>query len=266
MGNSNTYKIRAGAIFKRPRKKNKKKKLKVREKSDNFTFRQVEIREALNWEGEAMQTDYFRWGVWFDFVDIKFKIVVSIVGSKGINKEIKDLVLSHGWHILYIKFNDGDKRSFETLLKDLKFIRNKPRYLNKRSGQLNDNLCKSEKWYKAKIEKEPFFPEAEFIFNKPIFGHFIIDLCSEKYRLCVEVDGSIHEEENQIAKDKNKNKHIKGQGFRIIRVKAFDESSYLTSVKLIAQHIEKFEHLGFNPAEDFKDKVAAIDFKKKMPF
>ena len=48
-------------------------------------------------------------------------------------------------------------------------------------------------------------------------GPYVVDFCSLKRKLVIEVDGGHHAEEINIIKDKIKEDYIKGQGYKVLR-------------------------------------------------
>jgi uroporphyrinogen-III synthase len=46
---------------------------------------------------------------------------------------------------------------------------------------------------------------------------YIVDFCCYERRLVVELDGEVHTEPAQIAHDQNRDKHLRIQGFKILR-------------------------------------------------
>lgn len=261
---SKLYKYNDSFNIKKP-KKNKRPKKRVRNKSDFFVVRQIEVQNYLKYKITGLKRDYFKARTWFDFADVKHKVVVSIVGRKGPNQEIKKKMEILGWKILYIKFTDPNNESIKKFIVDLNFIRGKEKFIEKRADELNSNLNKSEQWFIDKISMEWFYKRMGFRFNVPMFGSFIYDLYSAKYRLCIEVDGSIHDLERIKIKDELKNKATRNKGFNIIRVKAYDEESYKESIELINMLL-KNRKLKLEKQQVFREEIAKIDFKKKMPF
>lgn len=103
-------------------------------------------------------------------------------------------------------------------------------FLKKCRDELNKNPPKSEIWFQEKIEKEPFFKKFKFTNNEILFG-FIYDLFSSEYRVVIEVDGTWHDRMDQKSRDIEKEQLIVQKCWTIIRVKAYDESSYGLCIK-----------------------------------
>jgi len=89
--------------------------------------------------------------------------------------------------------------------------------------KLNTNLPKSEIWFDELFKTHPAY--SLFLKNQ-IIGKYIVDvLCTEK-KIVIEIDGSYHDREDQIAKDFIKDLKLKKKGYTVIRVKAYDLDSF----------------------------------------
>lgn len=147
-------------------------------------------------------------------------------------------------------------------------------FIDQKAEELNIKLPRSELWFQNKLKDEEIFRYFDFEYNKP-FKKFIYDVFSRKFNVVIEVDGSIHEEESQIVRDRHKDKLTGRYGYKMIRVKAFDENSYKNCLKELTKILntpkEKSMELPKTirrreKKEEFSEKVNSIDFKKKMPF
>lgn len=97
------------------------------------------------------------------------------------------------------------------------------RFLKKVSKGLNENLPKSEVWFNSKYKNSGI--NIKFEANKP-FGGYIPDLINKDLKLIIEIDGSIHQNEDVKKKDDKKDLKYKQLGFRVIRLIAYNEESY----------------------------------------
>lgn len=108
------------------------------------------------------------------------------------------------------------------------------KYINieKYSEKLNNNVPKSEVWFRERIEKEWFFNLLGLKYNYP-FKRFIYDAYSSRYQIAIEIDGSIHDTFKQKKKDNIKNRFTAVYGLKMIRIVAYNNTSYLSSIKKI---------------------------------
>jgi very-short-patch-repair endonuclease len=53
-------------------------------------------------------------------------------------------------------------------------------------------------------------------------GPFIADFCCSAAKLVIEVDGSHHSEDDQIAKDETRSIYLQERGYRVVRIPAGD--------------------------------------------
>lgn len=255
-------------------KKRRKKKLKNpdyvfrRFKSDNFTLRQHEIYKELQKHFKGFELDFYKNGRWLDFVDQKHGIIINIVGNKGIQFNNDRKLRNLGWSIFYIGFNDISTEAMTKLIGDIEFHISKWEFIKKRSSELNNETPKSERWFREKFQKEPFFKKLHIKYNHPMFGRFIFDLYIPYYRLCIEIDGSIHELPEVQKKDKFKTEMTRRHGFNIIRVKAYDDESYDECIKLINMLIEhpRGKKNKLEKQQDFNEQLKKVDLTKKLPF
>jgi very-short-patch-repair endonuclease len=101
---------------------------------------------------------------------------------------------------------------------------------------LNNDLPKSEVWFKNKFKKELIYNSLVIHYNKPI-GKYIFDLYIPKYQVVIEVDGSYHDRNDQKERDAIKDELAKKSGLTCIRVKAYDDSSYDNFINQLTQRI-----------------------------
>jgi len=96
--------------------------------------------------------------------------------------------------------------------------------------RLNDNLPKSELWFDDLFKSHPLY----FLFLKnQIVNKYIVDLLCIEKKIVIEIDGSYHNREDQVARDFLKDMKLKNKGYEIIRVKAYDLDSYYTCIKTL---------------------------------
>ncbi len=122
----------------------------------------------------------------------------------------------------------------------------KKSFLKKVAKRLNDDLPKSEKWFLNKYKKSGI--NIRFISNSPFLG-YIPDLINKEFKIIIEVDGSIHENDDVKKKDIEKDIKYKKHGFTVIRVIAYNEESYLDALKTLKQFEpkKKIIKIGYNP-------------------
>ena len=278
MGDSNTFKVLSRAITyatpklsKRQKNNNRKKKTikyNTRTKANAYTYKQhgifLELQKELPmvhiWE------DFKKAKQWWDFAFPAIKVAVKIVGPN--TKYNSEYLERLGWRIFTLNYTDNDKKSFNALVKDIKFVLSKSDWLKDRAKDLNDHLPKSEEWLMSKIQKEFFYRKCNFRQNVPMFGRYIYDLFSEKYRICIEVDGSVHNTEEQQTKDYRKNQETITKGFHIIRIKAFDDASYDSAILLIKQVIANYKSKTFRSEKqkEINDTIIRLEQTGKLPF
>ena len=59
--------------------------------------------------------------------------------------------------------------------------------------------------------------DLKFLRQHPV-GPFIVDFCCRDRRLIVELDGEVHEREQQRAYDENRDAYLKGQDYVVLRL------------------------------------------------
>ena len=87
---------------------------------------------------------------------------------------------------------------------------------NERARELGNNRTAAERrlWWKLRRLKEAGI---KFRQHAPI-DRFIVDFVCLSKRLVVEVDGGTHSTDEGIARDRRREQHLRGKGFRILRV------------------------------------------------
>ncbi len=87
---------------------------------------------------------------------------------------------------------------------------------NETARQLRRNRTTAERrlWWQLRELKRSGF---KFQQQVPI-DHFVVDFACLSERLVVEVDGGTHSTEREVAKDIRRERYLKDQGFRVLRV------------------------------------------------
>ena len=75
------------------------------------------------------------------------------------------------------------------------------------------------------------------------FGPYILDFCCMNPRLAIEVDGSQHADDPQMARDRTRTKYFEAHGFSVLR---FDDRQVLVETEAVVQRI--WEELGATPS------------------
>lgn len=187
----------------------------------------------------------------------------------------------------FIKYKNPNQLTDKNFIEKVNKIIDRNTWIFNRSKELNENLPKSEVWFNEKFKDTKQSKEMNFKRNQLFRSLYICDLFSLKYRTVIEVDGSYHEREDQIQKDIEKDNNIERYHFKVIRVKAFDEESFLnclneldniisegSKIKIkssIIKHYPKEDKVYIRnkikvDTKDFKKQIAKIDLNKKLPF
>lgn len=105
----------------------------------------------------------------------------------------------------------------------------------KYAKRLNDNLPKSELWFDDLFKSHPSY--SLFLKNQ-IVNKYIVDLlCTEK-KIVIEIDGSYHDREDQIVRDFLKDMKLRSKGYTIIRVKAYDMTSFTSAIAALEEALK----------------------------
>lgn len=103
--------------------------------------------------------------------------------------------------------------------------------------KLEKNLCASEKWFRAKWVG--LFEQDELnIFNDSynrVLGNRIPDLINHGYKYIIEIDGSIHDLPSVKYKDALKDFYYRQRGYKVFRVKAYDEASFEAALQAVTE-------------------------------
>lgn len=110
--------------------------------------------------------------------------------------------------------------------------------LLKFASELEENLPKSEVWFRSLYEKT--YKHKKDKFNQVFKARFIPDVVNKHYRYIIEIDGSIHNSSNIKAKDKRKDAFYKLKGYKVFRIEAYSINSFNEVMKLITKYRETF--------------------------
>jgi very-short-patch-repair endonuclease len=116
---------------------------------------------------------------------------------------------------------------------------------------LKKNVPKSEQWFRPLFEAHIKIRTDKY---DEIFGYYLPDVVNRRYKYIIEVDGSIHNTNDVQLKDARKNLTWVQQGYKVFRVKAFDNVSY---IRLVQDLIKYRRHLS-KPTEEFYSWVCSI--------
>ena len=91
---------------------------------------------------------------------------------------------------------------------------NKSRHHVSRMLRKNQTFHESKLWYNLRNRE---LQDLKFRRQYKI-GKYIADFCCSSKKLVIELDGGHHAEDKYIAKDKEKQKYIESQGYKVLRV------------------------------------------------
>lgn len=101
--------------------------------------------------------------------------------------------------------------------------------------RLNDNLPKSELWFDELFKSHPCY--SLFLKNQ-IVNKYIVDLLCIEKKIVIEIDGTYHDREDQIAKDFLKDMKLRSKGYTVIRVKAYDMTSFTSAITALEEALK----------------------------
>jgi len=115
------------------------------------------------------------------------------------------------------------------------------------AAKIRQNIPRSERWFMSH-----FLPyrTIDDEFNVP-FACYIPDVINRKYKYIIEVDGSIHDTEAQKKKDIKKDKKYRSTGYKVFRVKAYDNKSLQRCLDKVCGMKGPY----FKPAKIYKPKA-----------
>ena len=110
-----------------------------------------------------------------------------------------------------------------------------PQKLNTTAHFLTTKLPKSEIWFHSLYQE---FKDKQDKFNRP-FKKYIPDVYNEKFKYIIEIDGSFHDSYEQQRKDWKKDKYFQKLGYKVFRLKAYDNQKFKeTMIKLVRYRIK----------------------------
>lgn len=165
------------------------------------------------------------------------------------------------------KKNKKVKSSLPNVTKQLKLKKKKEKKLKKQdrydslkkfAQNLNINEPRSELWFKSLYQKH--YALTTDLYNKPFRKRYIPDVINFKFRYIIEIDGSIHNTPEQIKKDIIKDYFYKKHNFKVFRVKAYDNESYIKLIKELFIIRGKYSY----PTTEFREYLLTLgqDYSK----
>lgn len=104
------------------------------------------------------------------------------------------------------------------------------------ADKLRANLPKSEKWFLDELKRRGIdLPDLK---SNEVFGLYIPDFILHDLRLIIEIDGSIHERDDIKKRDEMKDEFYKNNGYKVIRVIAYDDSSFMNCLSDVLASID----------------------------
>lgn len=97
-------------------------------------------------------------------------------------------------------------------------FKEKQKTLFKRQSDLRDKPTPAEQEFKRLLDQQGI----KYIFQKAFLKDYycIVDFYLPKpYKICIEIDGSIHDTDEQMKKDYWRDKYLQSRGFRVIRIR-----------------------------------------------
>ena len=121
-----------------------------------------------------------------------------------------------------------------------------PTRLQKYARELNKNVPQSEVWFRELFQS--YLSDHKLTLYKDKYNHivgkYIGDVVNEGYKYVIEVDGSIHDTEIQRWKDRLRDNYLRKHGYSVIRIRAYDTSSFEDGLKQIleirSKHINNY--------------------------
>jgi very-short-patch-repair endonuclease len=104
--------------------------------------------------------------------------------------------------------------------------------LTKKASELENNLPKSEQWFRSLYKKNMYDK-----YNKVFNSTYIPDVINKHYKYVIEIDGSIHDSDEQKAKDAKKDDYFLKRGYLVIRITAYDMVSFDAAMTKIQDRI-----------------------------
>lgn len=130
----------------------------------------------------------------------------------------------------------------------------KRNWVRTKANELNNNLPKSERWFLKRLkEKGILLKNFDLKPNQELFEK-IPDYVSHKYRVIIEIDGSIHELKHVKENDKKKDKLRTKLGYQVIRVKAYNEISLSSCIYKLKDLKTNYNPIPSDTKRDIKNK------------
>jgi very-short-patch-repair endonuclease len=184
------------------------------------------------------------------------KVVVKILGDK--NKDdakLRERVNKKGYRLFFFVLKDNNK---DALINEIVTYKDTyEQFIERRAGELEKMLPKSEQWFRKKFEKEFFYDLLNPQYNAP-FKNYIYDVLIKKYNIVIEVDSSIHNKESTKIRDERKDLDAATYGFIMIRIKAYNEYSYKDGMKRLHARIKQVHQGDVTPQVILKKAVDNI--------
>lgn len=97
--------------------------------------------------------------------------------------------------------------------------------------KLKNNTPKSELWFYSLYETY----KSGFDEYNTVFAGYIPDVINKKQKYIIEVDGSIHQLEHIKRKDLRKTKRFQADGYKVIRIEAYNIESFNEGMKILSE-------------------------------
>jgi very-short-patch-repair endonuclease len=86
-------------------------------------------------------------------------------------------------------------------------------------------------------------------------GPFVADFCCKERRIVVELDGEVHEGEQSIASDKDRDRYLRGQGYLVLRIPNQQVFSDLDSVLKQISNITHTRSVTLGPCQNQRPEI-----------
>lgn len=135
---------------------------------------------------------------------------------------------------------------------------NKKTWVRRKASELRGNIPRSEQWFIQLLVKNKL--DHLFINNKTLLDKYIGDFVHKSIKLIIEIDGKIHDKQEVLTKDYTRQVELEQNGYKIIRVKAYDDLGGQIVIDRIKSIIkngfkkipEKQKHVGQNINDTFR--------------
>lgn len=101
--------------------------------------------------------------------------------------------------------------------------------LREYSNKLNSEIPQSEKWFRSLYESHKLKLNKD-LYNKPFKQKYIPDILNYQFKYVIEIDGSIHETNEQKQIDIKKDNFYTKCCFKVFRIIAYDINSYIEAI------------------------------------